>query len=99
MAARPAALTSALHLWVTNAFVMAAASVASPVTIVVEERTDEGIRERSFDSERTKTTTVWPWERRAGRRRDPRLPVGPRRRTFILVYIYMNNGNARIGAC
>ena len=67
--------------------------MASPVTIVVEERTDAGIRERSLDSERTKTMTVWPWERRAGRRRDPRLPVGPRRRTFILVY--MNNGNTR----
>ena len=70
--------------------------MASPVTIVVEERTDEGIRERSLDSERTKTMTVWPWARRAGRRRDPRLPVGPRRRTFIL--IYLDDGNASIGA-
>ena len=75
----------------------AAASVASPVTIMVEERTDEGIRLRSLDSERTKTMTVWLWERRAGRRRDPRLPVAPRRRTFIFVYI--ENCNALIGAC
>ena len=63
--------------------------MASPVTIVVEERTDAGIRERSLDSERTKTMTVWLWVRRAGWRRDPRLTVGARRWTFFFIYFVL----------
>ena len=59
--------------------------LASPETMVIAEVSEGGRRDWSFEIERTYTVTVWLCARRAGIRREPRLPVAPRRRTRMSV--------------
>lgn len=75
-------------------------SVASPTTISYVLRTEERIRVLSLASERTAMITWCLWASKAGVRRQPSLPVAPRRRTFIVMCCrmlkdrsLMSNGN------
>lgn len=85
MAARPAVLTTASQPFSRMADVIAVEDLASPSTMVMRGSDEAERSERSLAGERTKAMTVWLWERRAGIRREPRLPVAPRRRIFIVL--------------
>ena len=63
---------------------IAAVSVASPSTIVIDDINYGSRRDLSLDTLCTYAMTVWLCERRAGMRRRPRLPDAPRRRTHSL---------------
>ena len=60
---------------------IASASLASPTTIVAFDTTADGTSFSSLDFERTRTVTWWPCAWRAGKRREPTLPVAPSSRT------------------
>lgn len=85
-AAIPDALTTASQLLLRMAALMAALSVAEPMTV---ESSLDLVSVESLEGERTKATTVWLWAIRAGNSREPTLPVTPSRRTFILAGFVM----------